>query len=76
MKKQRWRKTKKVKWWACDGCCMYMKVNTKYEPEYCCNGYLCGCRGLPTNPIFCNGCVKKLFGEPVKKKEVNLNEFF
>ena len=77
MKKQRWRKTKpKMKKWLCDSCSIPIKVIASYEPEYCCRGYKCGCYGLPINPIFCDKCVKELFGEPVKKGGVNLDEFF
>ena len=33
-----------------------------YEPEYCCNGDDCCCRGLPVEPPLCSEeCSKKLF---------------
>ena len=25
-----------------------------YEPKMCCSGYMCGCRGQPTEPPVCS----------------------
>jgi hypothetical protein len=27
-----------------------------YEPQMCCNGYMCGCRGMPIEPCLCPEC--------------------
>ncbi len=35
-------------------CLICMKPVDNYEPEYCCNGHECGCRGYPTNPCVCS----------------------
>jgi len=68
MKKQRWRKTKpKMKDWQCHGCNEPMKVREDHEPAFCCYGYECGCYGETTNPVFCDKCVRQLFGEPAKR---------
>lgn len=29
---------------------------TNYIPESCCDGYQCGCMGLPINPPICDTC--------------------
>jgi len=36
-----------------------------YEPEFCCSGRDCGCRGLPTEPPICS----KKCGEKWMKKK-------
>lgn len=61
MKKQRWRRTK-MKPWLCDGCFQATEVEVDHQPELCCDGYMCGCYGKPTNPVFCETCEEKLFG--------------
>ena len=32
-----------------------------YRPEFCCDGFECGCMGKPTKPCLCPDCEKKLF---------------
>lgn len=27
-----------------------------YEPEFCCDGYQCGCGGEPAEPLICEAC--------------------
>ena len=49
----------------CINCENVVEVEASYEPEYCCNGYMCGCYGDPINPIFCDDCEKKLFEKKV-----------
>jgi len=66
MKKQRWRKTKKVRSWLCVACTKTVHgVPIQYKEEYCCNGYMCGCYGYPLNPVLCNKCEEKIHGKPV-----------
>ncbi|MFV1457762.1 hypothetical protein [Bacillus mycoides] len=63
--KQRWRKTKvKTKPWVCDGCGFITKVEKDYEPKMCCNGYECGCFGMPIEPVFCDSCEERYYGSP------------
>lgn len=59
-----------VKKQICDNpnCGEIIEVPDDYEPEYCCNGYMCGCYGYPTNPMFCDECEKKFHGAPVETK--------
>lgn len=34
------------------------------EPQYCCNGFDCGCQGLPIDPPFCsNECYEAYLKE-------------
>ena len=43
-----------------------------YEPEYCCSGFDCGCRGQ-ADPMACsNKCFDEMYGE--KTKLVSSNE--
>lgn len=49
----------------CDSCNKDVVVEIEYEPEFCCNGYECGCYGRVTNPVFCDTCEKQIFGEKV-----------
>jgi hypothetical protein len=68
--KQRWRKTKpKMKKQMCHmpSCSKVIKVLTTYEEEYCCDGYMCGCYGLPINPALCDECEEKAFGKRLRK---------
>lgn len=37
----------------CAGCGKKIEIDFKYEPEWCCSGYECGCQGLPINPLLC-----------------------
>lgn len=39
--------------------CWKCEVNEIYKPEYCCNGYLCGCEGYPIDPPFCDDCFEE-----------------
>lgn len=36
--------------------CMDCGEPIKYEADYCCDGFECGCRGLPIEPPLCEGC--------------------
>lgn len=51
-----------MKKWFCDGCGKEIEVYEEYEREYCCNGVGCGCMGKHINPIFCDECIKKIYG--------------
>jgi hypothetical protein len=67
-KRQRKKKIKReMKHWNCDSCGEPIKVFKEYEPEHCCDGYLCGCYGYPINPIFCTPCERKIYGKPIKE---------
>ncbi|MEC2463722.1 hypothetical protein P9X10_02245 [Bacillus cereus] len=57
--KQRWRKTKNTISWLCDLCQDFTVVEQNYKPEICCSGYMCGCYGMPNNPVVCNKCIRK-----------------
>ena len=37
-----------------DWICMVCKGPLGYEPNFCCDGHMCGCRGLPTEPPICS----------------------
>jgi len=63
MKKQRWRKTKKKKWFCENKCGKVVYVESHYKQEFCCSGIDCGCGGFPTNPVLCYDCEKKIFGD-------------
>lgn len=65
MKKQRWRWTK-GKLWFCDGCSVMLRVKRSYKPENCCSGYECGCHGMPVNPVFCNKCIRRIYGKSLQ----------
>lgn len=32
-----------------------------YEPKYCCDGFQCGCLGLPIEPPLCEKCEKNFW---------------
>ncbi|MGE7545052.1 hypothetical protein [Sporosarcina newyorkensis] len=49
----------------CHACNKEIKVVADYEPEWCCDGRECGCRGLPINPVFCDKCEKQILGESI-----------
>ena len=51
-----------MKDWKCDGCHCDISVEDDFEHEFCCSGLReqCGCMGMPTNPVFCEECGKKL----------------
>lgn len=64
-KKQRWRKTKpNMKTWLCDNpsCWNETKVYDSYKPRYCCDGYMCGCYGVPLNAVLCDDCAEQYYG--------------
>lgn len=67
--KQRWRFTKNRKYWNCDFCGRLITVEKHHESEYCCDGRMCGCYGMPTNPVFCTPCERKFYGIPVRRNE-------
>jgi hypothetical protein len=55
--------TQETRKWYCAEC---MEVLTTEEVKWwedntprCCDGYLCGCRGLPVDPPYCNKCMGK-----------------
>ena len=53
----------------CDGCRKPIKVYDDYQQEFCCSARIedeCGCMGRPINPVFCDDCEVKIFGEVVK----------
>jgi len=31
-------------------------IVTDYKPKFCCDGFMCGCRGLPIEPPLCESC--------------------
>lgn len=45
----------------CASCEAEIEVPSDYEPEHCCNGWECGCYGLPLNPMFCHKCEEQFF---------------
>lgn len=62
-----------VKTQLCDNrsCNEKVEVSDDFEHEYCCAGRMedmCGCYGLPINPIFCDTCEQKIFGKSVDKQ--------
>lgn len=40
------------------------------EPDLCCSGSDCGCRGLPIEPPLCEKCEDKFFGSNQQLIEV------
>jgi hypothetical protein len=41
-----------------------------YEPQFCCNGHDCGCRGMPTEPCICsNECWDKMINKAEQTTE-------
>ena len=64
-----------MKQWKCDACYKEIEVYVEYEPKICCSGLKehCACMGLPINPIFCDECEEKIFGNT--REENNLREF-
>jgi len=44
--------------WKCIICGLEL---SDYEPQYCCDGIMCGCMGMPTEPPVCSQeCFDKL----------------
>ena len=44
--------------------CKVCGEETPYEPKMCCNGFECGCMGLPTEPPICSDkCWEKFNNE-------------
>ena len=35
-------------------CLICGKPVPDYEPDYCCDGYMCGCQGMPMTPCCCS----------------------
>ena len=35
------------------------EIKTFWLSEKCCDGYMCGCRGLPIDPPYCFKCLGK-----------------
>jgi len=44
----------------CYGCGADIEIDFNYEPEFCCSGRDCLCRGEITNPLFCDDCWRKI----------------
>ena len=42
-----------------------------YEPQWCCNGTDCGCRGLPINAPYCDECWNILMSYEETSKHSN-----
>ena len=46
------------------------------ESYYCCNGYMCGCYGQPTEPIVCGlWCYCNVYYKRAGKKEI-IKQYF
>lgn len=56
--------TKKHFCWEC-------KVNEIPEPEYCCNGHMCGCHGFPIDPPYCDECFSKATGWTLSEEDAD-----
>lgn len=57
-----------MKKWKCDACGKDIEIYDGYEPEFCCAGRWedhCICGGRPINPLFCDECEIKIFGEQI-----------
>jgi len=58
-------------------CCVCQKEVRMFEPDYCCSGDMCGCRGLPLDPPLCDSrdCNNKYWEEdgaaPLKLIAIN-----
>lgn len=47
-----------------DDCLICKKEFEGYDPKMCCNGFECGCMGMPTEPAICSEkCWDKLMGK-------------
>lgn len=51
--------------------CMYCKtLFVGYDPR-CCDGYMCGCQGQPTEPIVCSEeCYRDLLDKRVRFEKI------
>lgn len=67
--RQRWRFTKNRINDRCDWCGRLILVQKDYKSEYCCSGYMCGCYGMPINPVFCSPCEWKVYGKTNRRNE-------
>ena len=61
-----------------DECYFCGKPVEDFEPIYCCDGYMCGCQGMPIDPPMHDDCVtidflKKLKEFIAKSKEQNIS---
>lgn len=55
---------------GCEPCFVCNGPVPDYIPEYCCNGYECGCQGMPVEPPICSGrCENFLFQIPAARKK-------
>jgi len=55
-------------------CLICQKPVLDYEPEYCCSGRDCGCRGQPMEPCICSSecedAVYKHIGEEFDQRRI------
>lgn len=58
-----------MKSFECYACRKEIQVEDDYEPEYCCSGANCGCMGSPINPVFCDECEEKIFGNQPNRED-------
>ncbi len=54
--------------------CVICDKPLDYEPEYCCDGHDCGCRGLPIYPPVCSNacsdaCLENI-GKPMEERRL------
>jgi len=54
--------------WTC-----YEYLGDEYDPQPCCSGHMCGCRGLPTNPPFCSPECMDNYGKVEKRETLSNN---
>jgi hypothetical protein len=47
--------------------CVMCEKELDYEPEYCCNGEMCGCRGEPIDPPVCSNECSDAFMKEYEK---------
>ena len=55
-----------MKSWKCNACNADIEVFDEYEPQFCCDGKMCGCYGEVINPVFCDECEEKFLGKEDK----------